>query len=338
MIGGRCRRLDALAYPPVVDMQYRRLGRSGLKVSVLSFGSWVSFGPQLAGQTARDCLAAAHDGGVNFFDNAEVYAGGRSEEIMGEAIRGLGWPRHTYVISTKFFWGIDDSVNTKNTLNRKYLLHAVDGSLRRLGLDFIDLIFCHRPDPETPVAETVWAMHDIIESGRALYWGTSEWSADLLREAWEVAERDHLHRPLMEQPEYNLFNRTKVDDEFEPLYSEIGLGLTTWSPLASGLLSGKYLDGVPEGSRATLPGYGWLRDQLTDADANRRVRELKSVADELGVSLAQLSIAWCASNPHVSTVITGASRVEQVRENLGALDALARLTPAVRARIAAIFD
>ncbi len=319
-------------------MQYRRLGRSGLKVSVLSFGSWVSFGPQLAGQTARDCLAAAYDGGVNFFDNAEVYAGGRSEEIMGEAIRELGWPRHTYVISSKFFWGIDDSVNTRNTLNRKYLLHAIDGSLRRLGLDFLDLIFCHRPDPETPVAETVWAMHDIIESGRALYWGTSEWSADAIREAWQVAERDHLHRPVMEQPEYNLFNRTKVEEEFEPLYSEIGLGLTTWRPLASGLLSGKYLDGVPEGSRATLPGYGWLRDQLTDPDANRRVRALKEVADELGVSLAQLSIAWCASNPHVSTVITGASRVEQVRENLGALDALARLTPAVRARIDAIFD
>jgi voltage-dependent potassium channel beta subunit len=321
-----------------MDMTYRRLGRSGLKVSVLSFGSWVSFGPQLAGGSARDCLAAAYDAGINFFDNAEVYAGGQSETIMGAAIKELGWPRHTYVISSKFFWGIEGAVNTRNTLNRKYLLHAVEGSLRRLGLDFLDLIFCHRPDPETPVAETVWAMHDIIESGRALYWGTSEWSADAIREAWEVAERDHLHRPVMEQPEYNLFNRTKVEEEFEPLYSEIGLGLTTWSPLASGLLSGKYLDGVPEGSRATLPGYEWLREQLTDPEANRRVRALKSVADELGVSLAQLSIAWCASNPHVSTVITGASRVEQVRENLGALDALARLTPAVRARIASIFD
>jgi voltage-dependent potassium channel beta subunit len=319
-------------------MQYRHLGSSGLKVSVLSFGSWVSFGPQLAGQSARDCLAAAYDAGINFFDNAEVYAGGRSEEIMGEAIRELGWPRHTYVISSKFFWGIDDSVNTRNTLNRKYLLHAVEGSLRRLGLDFLDLIFCHRPDPETPVAETVWAMHDIIESGRALYWGTSEWSAEAIREAWEVATREHLHRPLMEQPEYNLFNRSKVENEFEPLYSKTGLGLTTWSPLASGLLTGKYLDGVPEGSRATLPGYGWLREQLTDPQANRQVRALKSVADELGVSLAQLSIAWCASNPHVSTVITGASRVEQVRENLGALDALDRLTPAVRARVDALFD
>jgi voltage-dependent potassium channel beta subunit len=321
-----------------MDMQYRRLGRSGLKVSALSFGSWVSFGPQLAGQTARDCLAAAYDAGINFFDNAEVYAGGRSETIMGEAIRQLGWPRHTYVVSSKFFWGIEESVNTRNTLNRKYLLHAVDGSLRRLGLDFLDLIFCHRPDPETPVHETVWAMHDIIESGRALYWGTSEWSAEAIREAWDVAERDHLHRPVMEQPEYNLFNRTKVEEEFEPLYSDIGLGLTTWSPLASGLLSGKYLDGVPEGSRATLPGYGWLRDVVTDPEANRRVRSLKAVADDLGVSLAQLSIAWCAANPHVSTVITGASRVEQVRENLGALHALAQLTPEVLARIDAVFS
>jgi voltage-dependent potassium channel beta subunit len=318
-------------------MQYRRLGRAGLKVSVLSFGSWVSFGPQLAGGNARECLAAAYDGGINFFDNAEVYAGGRSESIMGEAIAQLGWPRHTYVVSSKYFWGIEDSVNTRNTLNRKYLLHAIDGSLRRMGLDFLDLVFCHRPDPTTPVDETVWAMHNIIESGRALYWGTSEWSADAIREAWDVAGRDHLHRPVVEQPEYNLFNRTKVEEEFAPLYGDIGIGLTTWSPLASGLLSGKYLDGVPTGSRATLPGYGWLRDRLTDPEANRRVRSLKEVADDLGVSLSQLSIAWCASNPHVSTVITGASRVEQVRENLGALDAMARLTPELRARIEAIF-
>jgi voltage-dependent potassium channel beta subunit len=314
-------------------MQYRRLGRSGLRLSVLSFGSWVSFGPQLAGDGARECLAAAYDAGVNFFDNAEVYAGGRSEEIMGRAIAELGWPRHTYVVSSKFFWGIEGGVNTRNTLNRKYLLHAIDGSLRRLGLDFVDLIFCHRPDPQTPIDETVWAMHDIIESGRALYWGTSEWSAEDIRTAWHAAERDHLHRPLMEQPQYNLFERRKVEVEFAPLYDEIGLGLTVWSPLASGLLSGKYLDGVPQGSRATLPGYEWLRDQLTDPEKNRRVRALKVVADDLGVTLSQLSIAWCAANPRVSTVITGASRVDQVHENLGALDALQKLTPDVLARI-----
>jgi aryl-alcohol dehydrogenase-like predicted oxidoreductase len=252
-----------------MEMQYRRLGRSGLQVSVLSFGSWVSFGPQLAGDSARECLAAAYDAGMNFFDNAEVYAGGRSETIMGEAIAQLAWPRHTYVVSSKYFWGIENSVNTRNTLNRKYLLQAVDGSLRRLRLDFLDLIFCHRPDPETPVAETVWAMHNIIESGRALYWGTSEWSAAAIREARAVADRDHLHRPVMEQPEYNLFNRIKVEEEFAPL--------------------------------------------------------------------SQLSIAWCAANPHVSTVITGASRVDQIRENLGALEVLARLNSALLARIDAIF-
>jgi voltage-dependent potassium channel beta subunit len=320
-----------------MDMQYRRLGHSGLRVSVLSFGSWVSFGPQLAGGSARDCLAAAYDAGVNFFDNAEVYAGGRSETIMGEAIAELGWPRHTYVISSKFFWGIEDSVNTRNTLNRKYLFHAIDGSLRRLGLDFLDLIFCHRPDPDTPVEETVRAMHDIITSGRALYWGTSEWSAEAITEAWEVADRHHLYKPVMEQPQYNLFERDKVEKEFAPLYDGIGLGLTTWSPLASGLLTGKYLDGVPPGSRAALPGYEWLTAGVTDAGASRRVRELGVVARELGVSLAQLAIAWCATNPHVSTVITGASRVEQVRENLGALDVIDRLTPDILARIDAIF-
>jgi len=320
-----------------MDMHYRRMGRSGLKLSVLSFGSWVTFGPQLAGNTARECLAAAYDGGINFFDNAEVYAGGQSEAIMGEAIAQLRWPRHTYVVSSKYFWGIEDSINTSNTLNRKYLLQAVDGSLRRLGLDFLDLIYCHRADLETPIDETVWAMHDIIESGRALYWGTSEWSAEAIREARSVADRDHLHRPVVEQPQYNLFNRSNVEGELAPVCRDLGVGLTTWSPLASGLLSGKYLDGVPEGSRATLPGYGWLRTMLTDPEANQRVRSLKEIADELGVSLSQLSIAWCAANPLVSSVITGASRVEQVHENLGALDALERLTPHVLARIDGIF-
>jgi voltage-dependent potassium channel beta subunit len=320
-----------------MEMQYRHLGRSGLQVSVLSFGSWVSFGPQLAGDSARDCLAAAYDAGVNFFDNAEVYAGGKSETIMGAAIAELGWPRHSYVISSKYFWGIEDSVNTRNTLNRKYLLQAIDGSLRRLGLGFLDLIFCHRPDPETPIEETVRAMHDIIASGKAHYWGTSEWSADAIAQAWDIADRHHLHKPVMEQPQYNLFEREKVEREFLPLYEKFGLGLTTWSPLASGLLTGKYLDGVPPESRAALPGYGWLKDDVTNADANRRVRELSAIAAELGVSLAQLSIAWCASNPHVSTVITGASRVEQVHENLGALEVIDRLTPDIKARIDAIF-
>jgi len=323
---------------PDVQMQYRHLGRSGVQVSVLSFGSWVTFGPQLAGGTARDCLAAAYDAGVNFFDNAEVYSGGESEAIMGAAIAELKWPRHTYLVSSKYFWGIEDSVNTRNTLNRKYLLQAIEGSLRRMRLDFLDFIYCHRPDPTTPIDETVWAMHEIIASGRALYWGTSEWSAEAILEAWEIADRHHLHKPAMEQPQYNLFERRKVEQEFARLYDTIGLGLTTWSPLASGLLSGKYLNGVPEGSRATLPGYEWLRDYVTDAEANRKVRALKDIADELGATLSQLSLAWCASNPHVSTVLTGASRVEQVHENLGAVAVMGRLTPEILKRIEAIWD
>lgn len=320
-----------------MTMQYRRLGRSGLKVSVLSFGSWVTFGPQLDTSLAADCLAAARDGGVNFFDNAEAYSSGKSEQIMGESIRKLGWARNSYVISTKLFWGISgDLVNMRNTLNRKYLFQAIDGSLERLGMDFVDLVFCHRPDPETPIEETVWAMSDIISSGKALYWGTSEWSADEIRAAWDIADRRNLHKPVMEQPQYNLLARRKVEKEYARLYEDIGLGLTTWSPLASGLLTGKYIDGIPEGSRATLEGYSWLKDSLADPQANAAMRQLKEVSDELGCTLSQLAIAWCARNPHVSTVITGASRVEQVTENLKALDVLDRLDDAVVERVESI--
>ena len=318
-----------------MEMTYRRLGRTGLKVSALSFGSWVSFGPQLDVRRARDCLAAAYDAGINFFDNAEAYAGGESERIMGQAIADLGWPRSSFVVSSKYFWGIDRSVNARDTLNRKYLLEAIDPSLERFGLDHLDIVYCHRPDPHTPVEETVWAMSDIVASGRAHYWGTSEWSADEIRAAWMVADRHHLHKPIVEQPQYNLFDRRKVEHEYARLYEDIGLGLTTWSPLASGILSGKYLDGVPDGSRATLPGYESLRAELTDPDRNARVRRLAEVAGDLGCTLAQLSIAWCARDPHVSTVITGASRVEQVHENVGALDVLERLDDDVVARIEA---
>ena len=314
-------------------MEYRRLGRSGLKVSVLSFGSWVTFGPQLKGATAVDCIAAAGDAGVNFFDNAEAYAGGESERIMGEAFETLGWERNTYVVSTKLFWGLNGGVNMSNTLNRKYLMHAIEGSLDRFRLDFVDLLFCHRPDPDTPIEETVWAMSDIVSSGRALYWGTSEWAADEIRAAWEIAERNHLHKPVMEQPQYNLLTRRKVEREYARLYEDIGLGLTTWSPLASGLLTGKYLDGVPDDSRASLPGYEWLRGMLTDERSNDKVKALKAVADDLDCTLAQLSLAWCTKNPHVSTVITGASRVEQVKENMVALEVAARLDDEVLARI-----
>jgi voltage-dependent potassium channel beta subunit len=321
-----------------MEMPYRRLGRSGLKVSALSFGSWVSFGAQLDTGRARDCLAAAYEGGVNFFDNAESYAAGESEQIMGQAIAELGWPRSSYVISTKFFWGIHPGVNTRNTLNRKYLLEAIDPSLERLGLDHVDLVFCHRNDLDTPIEETVWACSDIVSSGKALYWGTSEWPADDIRAAWEIAERHHLHKPVMEQPQYNMLERRKVERSYLRLYDEIGLGVTTWSPLASGLLTGKYLDSVPDGSRASLPGYEWLRDMLTNPAANDQVRALTGIAADLGATLAQLAIAWCAHNPHVSTVITGASRVEQVHENLGSLDVLERLDDDVMARIAEVID
>ncbi|HZZ94111.1 MAG TPA: aldo/keto reductase [Usitatibacter sp.] len=317
-------------------MNYRRLGRSGLKVSELSLGSWVTYGNQLDAPAARECMAAAWDQGVNFFDNAEVYASGKSEEIMGQALKDLRWPRLRYVVSTKFFWGISDGPNEKSTLNRKYLLNAIDGSLKRLQLDHVDLVFCHRPDPATPVEETVWAMHDMIERGRALYWGTSEWSAADIMAAWQIAERHHLRKPVMEQPEYNIFHRSRVEREYRRLYDETGLGLTTWSPLASGLLTGKYRDGVPKDSRGAIPRMGFLVEDLTDKAKNDAVAKLAQVAKDLDCTVAQLSIAWCARNPHVSTVITGASRVAQVHENLKAAEVIPRLTPEVMEKIDAL--
>ncbi len=317
-------------------MNYRRLGRSGLKVSELSLGSWVTYGNQLDTGAARECMAAAWDRGVNFFDNAEVYANGKSEEIMGEALKKLAWPRVKYVVSTKFFWGITDGPNEKATLNRKYLMNAIDGSLARMKLDFVDLAYCHRPDVTTPMEETVWAMHDMIERGKALYWGTSEWSAAQIMEAWQLAERHHLRKPVMEQPEYNLFHRRRVEVEYKGLYADIGLGLTTWSPLASGLLTGKYRAGIPAGSRGAIPRMKFLVEGLTDKAKNDAVAKLEAIAKELGCTLAQLAIAWCARNPHVSTVITGASRVSQVEENLGAADFIEKLTPEAMARIEAI--
>ncbi len=316
-----------------MDMLYRYLGRSGLQVSVLSFGSWVTFGNQVDVDAAVEMMAVARDYGVNFFDNAEVYAHGQAEELMGAALKKLGWRRGSYLVSTKFYWGLHEGPNERNTLNRKRLLEAIDGSLKRFGLDYIDLVFCHRPDPNTPIEETVHAMHDMIERGKAMYWGTSEWSADEIRAAWQIADRYGWHKPIMEQPQYNLFWRERVEKEYARLYEDTGLGLTTWSPLASGLLTGKYNNGIPEGSRAALPGYEWLRKRLTDPVKLDKVRQLQPIAEELDCSLAQLSIAWCAANPNVSTVITGASRVEQVHENMKALEVLPRLTPEVMQRI-----
>ena len=320
-------------------MQYRRLGRSGLRVSALSLGSWVTYHNQVGTDAAVEMLAAAHDAGVNFFDNAEGYASGQSERIMGEAIRKLGWPRLNYIVSTKFYWGLDRSgegVNRKDTLNRKYLMQAIDGSLQRFGLEHIDLVYCHRPDPHTPIEETVRAMSDMITQGKALYWGTSEWSAGDIRAAWEIAERHHLHKPVMEQPQYHLFHRKRVEQEYARLYEDIGLGLTTWSPLASGLLTGKYREGIPAGSRGSVEAYAFLRTGLTDPARNAAVAALGELAAEIGASTAQLAIAWCLLNPRVSTVITGASRAEQLRANLGALEVVGRLTPELVQRVDAI--
>lgn len=317
-------------------MQYRRLGHSGLRVSALSLGSWVTYHNQVDSGSAAEMLAAAYDAGVNFFDNAEVYAQGRSEEIMGQALKQLAWPRLNYIVSSKYFWGLDrdgDAVNRKDTLNRKYLMQAVDGSLKRLQLEHIDLIYCHRSDPYTPIEETVRAMSDLITQGKALYWGTSEWAAADIRAAWHTADRHGWHKPVMEQPQYHLFHRKRVETEYARLYDDIGLGLTTWSPLASGLLTGKYGAGIPAGSRGALESVAFLRDGLTHPAKNAAVAQLQPIAAELGASLAQLAIAWVAKNPHVSTVITGASKVSQLHDNLGALPLIDKLTPEVMARI-----
>ena len=314
-------------------MEYRRLGNSGIKVSALSFGSWITFGSQLNEDLARECMATAYEAGVNFFDNAEAYGQGASETIMGSVLKKLGWRRGSYLVSTKLFWGLSDGPNERNTLNRKYLLEGINGSLKRLQLEYVDLLFCHRSDPETPIEETVWAMHDIISSGKAMYWGTSEWSAGDIMAAWHIADKHHLHKPVMEQPQYNLLSRDRVQHEYSRLYGELGLGITAWSPLASGLLTGKYVEGVPAGSRLALTKYEWLKPVMTDPGRNAIVKKLVPLAAELGISMTHLALAWCLKNPHVSTVITGASRVEQMRENMQALAALDKLTPEVMGRI-----
>ena len=318
-------------------MNYRHLGKAGIQVSELSFGSWVTFHNQVDIDATMNMMAAAYDAGVNFFDNAEVYAAGKSEEIMGEALRRLGWRRGSYLVSTKLYWGMHDNPNEKNTLNRKYLLEGIDGSLQRFGLDYVDLLFCHRADPTTPIEETVWAMHNIIERGKALYWGTSEWEAAEILEALDVAERRNLHKPVVEQPIYNLFAQHRFGADYMAVYEEHGYGSTTWSPLASGLLTGKYQAGIPRDSRGALEGYDWLQKELTDADRLARVAALEPLAKEMGATLAQFSLAWCLQNPHVSTVLTGASRVEQVQENMRALEFADQFTPDLLAKIDAIF-
>jgi voltage-dependent potassium channel beta subunit len=318
-------------------MKYRHLGKAGIQVSELSFGSWITFHTQSGVDSTVTMMAAAFDAGVNFFDNAEAYAGGKSEELMGAALKKLGWRRGSYLVSTKLFWGLHDGPNEQNTLNRKYLLEAIDGSLQRLDLDYVDLLFCHRSDPSTPIEETVWAMHNIIEKGKALYWGTSEWTAAEILSAIAVAERHHLHKPVVEQPVYNLFERHRFGAEYEPVYEDYGYGSTTWSPLASGLLTGKYKAGIPSGSRGALQELDWLQKDLTDADRLAKVAALEPLAKQMGASLAQFSLAWCLQNPYVSTVMTGASQVEQVHENMKAIEFADKFTPDVMAEIDRIF-
>ncbi len=320
-------------------MEYRYLGRSGLKVSALSFGSWVTFGNQMNVDVALDCMKQAYDAGVNFFDNAEVYADGQSEIIMGEAFKKAGWKRSDLVISTKLFWG-GKGPNDRG-LSRKHLLEGIDASLERMQLDYVDLLFCHRPDIHTPIEETVRAMTHIINQGKAFYWGTSEWSALQLQEAYAIARREHLIAPTMEQPEYNMFHRERFEKEYAPLYREHGLGTTIWSPLASGVLTGKYSDGIPAGSRMDTPGFEWLRKMLESErgrDRVEKVRQMSGVAKELGISMAEMALAWCLKNPNVSTVITGASKPEQVVQNMKALDAVALLTPDVMEKLEGILQ
>jgi len=318
-------------------MEYRHLGKAGIQVSELSFGSWVTFHNQADVKAAVEMMSAAYEACVNFFDNAEVYADGKSEEVMGAALKQLSWRRSSYLVSTKFYWGIQEGVNEKNTLNRKRLIEGINGSLQRLQLEYVDLIYCHRPDKTTPIEETVWAMHNIIEWGKAIYWGTSQWSAAEIVAAIEIAERHHLHKPVTEQPIYNLFERQRLSNEYLRVYKDYGYGTTTFSPLASGLLSGKYGKGIPKNSRAALEGYDWLHNHVTDKEKLAKVQALESIATELDCTLSQLALAWCLKNPFVSTVITGASRVGQVHENMKASEVAPKLTPEILEQIDSIF-
>jgi voltage-dependent potassium channel beta subunit len=317
-------------------MNYRRLGKAGIKVSELSLGAWVTYGGQVGDEVAERCMAAAHEHGVNFFDNAEGYANGNAEVVMGNVVKKLGWRREDVIISTKIFWGGSGPNDTG--LSHKHLIEGVNSALRRLQLDYVDLLFCHRPDPETPIEETVRAMDIIIRSGKALYWGTSEWSAAEIMRAEGLARQYNLTPPTMEQPQYNLFERERFEKEYDLLYREIGYGTTIFSPLASGLLSGKYNEGIPADSRASLEGYEWLRKHVITPERIEKVKQLVPVAQDLNCSMAQMALAWCLKNPHVSTVITGASRAEQVHENMKALDVVAKLTPEVMERIESIMD
>ena len=313
-------------------MEYRHLGKAGVKVSELSLGAWVTYGNQFGIKEAKEIMSAAYDAGVNFFDNAEAYASGQAETIMGQALKELGWARKDYLVSTKIFWG-GKGPNDRG-LSYKHIIEGVNGALKRLQLDYVDFVFAHRPDPETPIEETVFAFNQVIREGKAFYWGTSEWSAAEIMRAVDFARRNGLRPPSMEQPQYNLFHRQRFEVEYAPLYKELGYGTTTWSPLYGGLLTGKYNSGkIPEGSRPTLGDFGWMKERAQDEAKLAVTRELAKVADDLGVPMAQLSLAWLLKNPNVSTVITGASRVSQVQENMKAVEVKEKLTDDVMARI-----
>lgn len=321
-------------------MEYRRLGKSGLQLSILSFGSWVSFEKQIKDETADELMGIAYDNGINFFDNAESYAAGESERMMGRILKNKGWDRSSYLVSSKVFFGSHGKDNKPNQtgLSRKHVIEACNEALQRLQVDYLDLYFCHRPDANTPVEETVWAMNTLLQQGKILYWGTSEWSAAQIMEAHRVAAQSNLIGPTMEQPQYNLFEREKVEKEYLAIYSGVGLGTTIWSPLASGLLTGKYNDGIPENSRLALKGFEWLNEKLYQQNKIEKVRKLTEVSDELSASTAALSIAWCLKNPNVTTAILGATKKQQLQQNLEALEVIDRLTPEVMDRIEAIMQ
>ena len=320
-------------------MEYRRLGKSGLKVSVFSFGSWVTFSNQLNEKAATELMEYAYDNGINFFDNAEIYANGNSEIIMGKIFKKTGWSRDTYILSSKVFWGGEKP--TQIGLSRKHITDGCHAALKRLQVEYIDLFFCHRPDPETPIEETVRAMDVLIQQGKVLYWGTSKWEAEQITEAYEIAEKFNLTPPTMEQPEYNLFNRGKIEKDYLPLYKKYGLGTTIWSPLASGLLTGKYNHGIPSNSRAYVKGYEWLKEQFESEETIQKigkVKELQPIAERLEISLTQLALGYCLKNPNVSTIILGASKKEQLKENLGTLSIINKITDSTIKDINKVLD
>lgn len=322
-------------------MEYRNLGPTGLKVSALSFGAWVTFGNQIGDPVAKKLMHTAYDAGVNFFDNAEAYADGQAERVMGDILKKSGWRRSSYLVSSKVFFGAEGDRPNETGLSRKHVVEACHDALRRLQVDYLDLYYCHRPDPETPVAETCRAMHDLIVQGKVLYWGTSEWTAPQIAAAFAACAELGLHAPVVEQPQYNLFHRQRVEKELAPHYKKPGLGTTIWSPLASGLLTGKYNDGVPKKSRLDHPRMAWLRDLMLDPKSNIKaklaaVQKLAALAEQLDTTLPRLALAWCLKNPHVSSVILGASRPEQLTENFGALDVVSKLSPAIMKKINAI--